>query len=255
MSTDSYFVTAIIPVLNGEAFVRDAIDSILEQDYQPLEILVIDGGSTDKTKEIVLSYGDPVHFVSQYPEHRLGAARNVGVRQAKGNVISFLDADDLWSPDKLQLQLTHLANDSSTDIVLGLTQKMQITGVQNGKMQFKNWANPELALSMGSASFRRTVFDAVGPFDEEQPFACDWDWFMRAREQGIKMRTHQETVQYYRRHGGNMTEEIDEGNHDTLVMLKKSLKRRRQGSQGQATSLPLLQSITPSRSQEKEQDQ
>ena len=134
----------------------------------------------------------------------------------------------------------------SINIILGRTQKMQRTGVQNGKLQFKNWAGPELMLSLGSGLFHRAVFDTVGPFDETLPFTCDWDWFMRAREQGITMRTHPETVQYYRRHGSNMTEQIEAGNHDTLVMLKKSLTRRRQHTTGPVTSLPSLSAVAVS---------
>lgn len=246
MSSNSFFVSAIIPVLNGEAFLRDAVHSIQQQAYHPLEILIVDGGSTDDTAAIVVSLGEAVRFIPQYPEHGLAAARNTGLRLAQGNVIAFLDVDDLWSANKTQLQLAHLSADPPIEIVLGQTQKMQCTGVQDGKLQFKNWAGPELALSMGSGLFRRAVFDAVGPFDETLPFTCDWDWFMRAREQGIVMRAHPETVQYYRRHGGNMTEQIEAGNHDTLAMLKKSLTRRRQHTTGPVTSLPPLPAVSDS---------
>ena len=242
MNPDPFSVTAIIPVLNGEAFLYDAVHSILQQAYQPLELLIVDGGSTDTTASIAASFGDAVRFIPPYPEHGLGSARNrnTGLRLAQGNIIAFLDADDLWSTNKLQLQLAHFSADPTIDIVLGRTQKIQHIGFQDGKAQFKNWKDPELALSPGSALFRKTVFDTVGPFDETLRFANDWDWFMRARECGIIMRTHAETVQYYRRHGANMTEQVEAGNHDTLVMLKKSLTRRRQNTTGPVTSLPPL---------------
>lgn len=246
MSESSFRVSVIVPVLDGAPFLRDAVESIRSQEPAPLEILVVDGGSTDGTDRVASDLaeepGSELRFVPQHPTKGLGGARNVGVAQARGDVIAFLDVDDLWSADKTALQLAHLAANPEVQIVLGETHKMKCTGVaDDGRRTFENWAESQLQLSMGAAMFRRDVFDRVGAFDESRPFACDWDWFMRAREQGVRMLTHKETVQYYRRHELNMTLAEEAGNRDTLKMLKTSLSRRR-AEKGVATSLPSIPS-------------
>lgn len=251
MSLGSFRVSVVVPTLNGAPFLRDAVESIRGQDPAPIEILVVDGGSTDGTdhvaQELIEEGGAcEVRFVPQQPTQGLGGARNTGVRLARGNVVAFLDVDDLWSADKTALQLEHLAAGPEVQIVLGRTHKMRCTGTQDGRRAFENWAEAELALSMGAGLFRREVFDEVGAFDESRPFACDWDWFMRAREGGVRMLTHPETVQYYRRHELNMTLHEEEGNRDTLQMLKTSLLRRRAAAKGAASSLPAIPSVEAS---------
>ncbi len=112
-----------------------------------------------------------------------------------------------------------------------------------GKHIFKNWSEPVLALSVGSALFRRSVFDKVGFFDNTQYYCDDLDWFMRARESGVSLLIHREVVQLYRRHERNMTNEEKLGNYYFIRMLKKSLNRRRQKSSGQAQDLPGLRCV------------
>ena len=88
--------------------------------------------------------------------------------------------------------------------------------------------------------FRKSVFDKIGLFDETQRYCDDWDWFMRARELNIEIVVHDEVVQFYRRHGQNMTNQQSLGNQYFIRMLKKSLDRRRQENCGQVESLPRL---------------
>jgi glycosyltransferase involved in cell wall biosynthesis len=97
-------VSVIIPAYNSEKFIRRAIDSVLAQTHPAEEIIVVDDGSTDSTGEIVQSYGPPVQYVRQ-DNAGPGAARNTGIRAAQGDWIAFLDSDDEWLPEKLQVQL------------------------------------------------------------------------------------------------------------------------------------------------------
>jgi len=97
-------VSVLIAVYNGAAFLAQAIESALEQSRPPDEVLVVDDGSTDSSAEIAARYGSPVVVLRQ-PHGGLPAARNHGIRQAQGDWIAFLDADDVWRPKKLELQL------------------------------------------------------------------------------------------------------------------------------------------------------
>src|SRR4030042_4290993 len=123
MGPPPFFVSAIIPVYNGEAFLAEAVESIRQQGYRPIEIIIVDDGSTDNTKRIAAGLKGDVHYVYQ-PNSGLPAARNRGLNEARGDVIAFLDVDDLWSRDKLEHQLLRLNDAPSAEIVLGYTQIM-----------------------------------------------------------------------------------------------------------------------------------
>jgi glycosyltransferase involved in cell wall biosynthesis len=106
-SMDQALVSVIIPVFNGEKYIRCAIDSVLEQDYQPIEIIVIDDGSSDATLDILRDLGNEISIYQQ-PNKGSAAARNLGIRMAKGSYIAFLDADDYWFPGKIRAQMKAL---------------------------------------------------------------------------------------------------------------------------------------------------
>ena len=111
-------ISVVIPVYNGERYIGEAIKSVLAQKHRPLEIIVIDDGSTDGTAKIIQQFGDPVQYHYQ-PNAGLGATRNAGATIAKGEFLAFLDADDLWVSNKLQLQLQQFEEDSSLEISFG----------------------------------------------------------------------------------------------------------------------------------------
>lgn len=221
-------VSVVIPVYNGEAFLAEAIESVLRQDPRPMEIIVVDDGSTDGTAQIAANFIEHVKYVYQ-PNSGPPAARNRGLKMVQGDVIAFLDADDLWPENKLRDQLVCFAQDPSTEIVLGLTQRL----LKNGK----KYMEPLLGHDFGSALFKRSVFDKVGLLDGSK-FQCDdWDWFLRAREMGVAMATCQAVTRYHRRHENNITNHEARGNHYMLQTLKQSLDRRRKCN-GKAVSLP-----------------
>src|SRR5215471_2204625 len=105
MSAD--LISCIIPAYNAERYLREAIDSVLAQTYRPIEVLVVDDGSTDQTGEIVESYGARVHYLRQ-TNAGPAAARNCGFIEARGDFVAFCDADDVWHTEKLERQWMHL---------------------------------------------------------------------------------------------------------------------------------------------------
>lgn len=227
MKTDQFFVSVIIPVYNGEAFLAEAIESIQRQNYRSLEIIVVDDGSTDGTAEVATSFKDSIRYIHQLNSGP-AAARNKGLRIAQGNVIGFLDADDLWPRNSLELRLVRLVGVPLVEIVLGYTQLLQQRGANDSKPRFEKYHRPWPALSLGSAIIRKSVFDTVGLFDQNQPFCDDVDWFLRAQELGVSMAILQEVTLYYRRHEKNITNQTSLDQKYFVTALKKSLDRRRQ---------------------------
>jgi len=114
-------VSVIIPVYNGETFVDEAIDSVIHQKYEPLEIIIVDDGSTDRTAEVIRGYGEKVQYRYQ-SNTGPAAARNSGLRVASGDVMAFIDADDLWPEGKLALQINRLQQEPTLEVVLGRVQ-------------------------------------------------------------------------------------------------------------------------------------
>jgi glycosyltransferase involved in cell wall biosynthesis len=115
---DEPLVSVIVPLLNAQEFIRETLDSILAQTYKNLEIIVINDGSTDDSESIALSYGTKIHYISQNPSGNPAAPRNVGLRVCRGDLITFLDADDILLPDKIERQVEFLKRNPLVSIVL-----------------------------------------------------------------------------------------------------------------------------------------
>lgn len=232
-------VSAVISCYNGAEYVAEAIASIRRQTVPVSEIVVIDDGSTDDSAAVIESLrGEDLRYYAQ-PNQGLPSARNAGLDRCCGDVITFLDQDGLWSDDKTEVQLALLADNPGLGIVVGYVQKFRKVSGQQKAAKFEPYDAPAPALSMNGAAIRREVFETVGRFDPRQRYCEDWDWYMRARELGIDIRIHERVVHYHRRHEHNMTNNVEVGNQQTLLMLKKSLQRRR-GQHGEARSLPSL---------------
>ncbi|MFH0984190.1 MAG: glycosyltransferase family A protein [Candidatus Omnitrophota bacterium] len=179
-------VTVIIPVFNGAAFVGRAIHSILEQTFQDFEIIVINDGSTDNTEEVVRDIADKRIRYFVQPNQGPNAARNNGIRQARGEQLAFLDADDWWLPVKLQAQLECLKERPEAGLVYCsalwiflagkvILQEALVEGDVIQPLLFKN-------LVTGSASsvmIPKRVFDKVGLFDEGFERMEDWEMWLR----------------------------------------------------------------------------
>lgn len=230
-------VSAIIPVYNGERFLREAVDTILKQNYRPLEIITVDDGSTDGTAELLESFGRQVRYIYQSNKGP-AAARNKGFAAVRGEFIAFLDSDDLWASHKLSTQVPYLANDPNLDVIMGHT--ICFGPFSSTESELKSAHHSLLSDQLGSAVFRKSVFEKVGLFDEELSYSEDHDWFLRAREKRISMLILEEVVLYHRRHDHNMTDSPKAGGYYQLTkVLKKSLDRRRQNDDN-PKSLPKL---------------
>ncbi len=219
--------SVIIPVYNGKKFLEAAILSVLDQDFYPLEIIVVDDGSTDNTVEVIKKFGNKIRYY--YQDHGgVASARNRGVALAKGEFISFIDADDLWFADKLKSQFNLFHENSDLGVVIGLLKKFQYSENDelNSSFESKN-TKGEFALSLGCSLIRASVFEKAGNFDESMKFGEDIDWFLRVIEGGVKISVLNESIYLYRIHDNNMTHDVKNTNLYLLKAYKKSLDRRR----------------------------
>jgi glycosyltransferase involved in cell wall biosynthesis len=233
---EQILVSVIVPVYNGERFIGEAIDSIRRQRHQALDIIVVDDGSTDGTAEVVRAMGPEVRYVRQ-ANSGPPAARNRGLQLVQGSLIAFLDADDLWTENKLAIQLPLLLSNPSIDIVCGRTQIVLQTGAE-GAASLEHYDEPKQALTLQGSLIRRTVFDRVGHLDQSQRFADDVDWFLRAKDLGVSIVSHPEVTWLYRRHDRNITNQVGTHQDYLAILIKKSLDRRRQRDARGAPDVP-----------------
>lgn len=227
MVDSTNLVSVIIPVFNGGSFLAGAIENVLAQDYEPVEIILVDDGSTDNTAAVAAGYKSVINYVYQ-PNAGPSAARNHGIRVAQGTMIAFLDVDDLWSENKLKIQTAYLQGNPSTEIVQGLIQRVRLikSGPSN-ESRFEPTSDAYNYINIGSALFRRSVFDKVGLFDEALRDNEDTDWFMRAWENCISKAVLDEVTLFYRQHSTNMSHHQAPVNYGLTRLIKKHLDRLR----------------------------
>jgi glycosyltransferase involved in cell wall biosynthesis len=229
-------VSVIIPAYNAAHFLPSAIESVRWQEYEPIEILIVDDGSTDNTEEVVGGLGDNIRYFRQ-ENSGPSAARNRAISEARGEFIGFLDADDQWPRQKLSLQLGRFYAEPDLEVVLGRIQFIALPGRELPKIEFEGPDNSLTHVHLGSGLYRRSAIDRVGPFNESLRFCEDVDWFLRAREAGLPMRILQPITLLYRLHSDNMTMDRESSFRGTAVVLKHSLDRRRK-QDGTAKPLP-----------------
>ena len=182
MSDTRPVISVIVPVYNGESFLAEALESIAAQAYAPLQVLVVDDGSTDESAAVAARCAGIT--VLQQPHRGLNSALNHGLHCAVGDFITFLDADDRWLPGKLARQLAALQQNPAADMVFG--QARQFTGQQTADDPTVVYTDPQPAYSKITLMARHTVFQQIGGFDESGLTHDFLDWFARARQAGLQ---------------------------------------------------------------------
>lgn len=226
MTEEQYpLVSVVMPIFNGERFVREAIRNIVEQEYPATEIIVVDDGSTDRTGSIVRELPYDIRYFKQ-EQNGPAAARNRGIRDTTGDLVAFLDVDDLWPEHNLRMLVDEMLQRPDVDIVRGHAQVMDYDP-ENGSVVFTG--NPEEAYPdyIGAGLYRKRVFTKIGLFDPSLRFAEDTDWYNRARERNVPMERLDAVTLWVRRHGRNMTHGKGPLELNMLRAFKKTLDRKR----------------------------
>lgn len=178
-------VSVIIPTYNRGRVIKEAIDSVLAQDYTEFELIVVDDGSTDHTSDVLDSYRNVIKVLSQ-KNKGVSAARNRGIAEASGKFIAFLDSDDLWLPQKLSTQIEFF--NKTPDALICQTEEVWIrNGLRvNPKKRHKKPSGMIFKLSLelclvspSAVMIKRSLFDRVGEFDETLPACEDYDLWLR----------------------------------------------------------------------------
>jgi glycosyltransferase involved in cell wall biosynthesis len=201
-------VSAIMPVSNGAAFLAEAAESVLAQTHAEVELVVIDDGSTDASAAIAAGLGPRVRCGST-PGLGPAAARNAGLAMARGEFVTFIDADDRWPADRVATQLAAFERSPAPDIVFG--HLTWFPGRHGGPQP------------------SRRTFDAVGPLREQWRLGDFMEWLLRARELGMRELMLPDVVLERRIHGENLTMREPERFSDYARILRGELARRRAG--------------------------
>jgi glycosyltransferase involved in cell wall biosynthesis len=222
-------VSVVIPVFNGERFLGEAIESTLAQSRPPAEVVVVDDGSTDGSAAVAERFPE-VTLVRT--EHRgVAAARNTGVERSTGDLIAFLDADDLMKPDRLERQTAVLAQQPGLDFVLGRAQVFAEDGVELPEVITARPApmagDDEPPYYAMTVLIRREAFDRVGPFDTGLRLGQDGDWIMRAIDAGLSYEVIDAPLTVRRFHGANASYDTAGARRASFEILRRRAARHR----------------------------
>ncbi len=227
---DGPLVSVIIPVKNGERFLASALESVFVQDYQPLEIIVVDDHSVDETARITKSYSQ-VCYVRNTGQG-LWDGYNVGIDASRGEFIAFFSHDDLWSPYKLSTQVGYLLRHQQYQYAISRVQFF----LEEGCLMPHNFKQERLE---GDYAFRttdslvvkRSMLDTVGKFNPDYPLGSNIDWFAKA--QHLPMAVIQEVLLYKRIHDANYSlYQVKLNSNPILKILKHAIDRKRKLAQG-----------------------
>ncbi len=216
-------VSVIIPAYNAEHYLQDAIESVLAQTRAVEEILVIDDGSHDRTRDVAKSFHRNITYFFQ--DHQgPGAARNVGVQNAKGDFLTFLDADDIWVKDKCKKQFEIFSKVSNLDIVFGRIQQIRQRKKNHRTMKL----DQSVAGIIPSAMMvKKKSFFRVGLFRAELRVSDFADWFIRSRDAGLWTLVPDHLVAFRRVHGENTSILRRQFFTEYVDAVQASLNRRR----------------------------
>lgn len=223
---NNLLVSVIMPVYNAERFVAEAIESVVNQGIEAIEIICVDDGSTDQSAAIVQSFGSIVRYYRQENQGP-AAARNKAFSFVRGRFVTFLDNDDLFPAHKLARQLALFDEDPSLEIVFGKTQYVFLEGSNPERFHFPDQTQTVWNILLGAGLFRTDVFRRIGLFNEGLKIGEDLDWYNRAKEQGVHMLSTDDVMLLYRHHDTNYTRDQALVKSTLLKAIKYSLDRRR----------------------------
>lgn len=222
-------VSVVIPTYNSAAFLPQSIESVLQQTYDNFEVIVIDDGSTDNTEAVLADYKDKIRYIKKNNGGPSGA-RNLGIAEAKGEFIAFQDSDDLWLPEKLQLQMEYLT--THPEIAVLYTDLIQFNqqGVVSAGLEERYGSLPsgyifeELlvnhAITLSTIIVRRSCIDEIGVFDESLIGAEDYNFYLRLARK-FQFDFLNQALVHKRLHTNNLSDDLDQMCEDEVKNLDK----------------------------------
>lgn len=220
-------ISVVIPCYNAATYVAEAISSVLSQEYENLQIIVVNDGSTDDSEQAIMEFSDRIEYITQ-DNAGISAARNAGLAVARGSLIAFLDSDDLWCENSLGVRLSCMNQNPEVDYVFGKVEAFR-DKPENGDEGAADYQLPQTAGGRlgGSLLIRGPSFFRVGVFDTDLRVGETIDWLLRAQEAGLKGREVDYLVLRRRVHDTNTVTQETELKSQYLHALKASIERRK----------------------------
>jgi glycosyltransferase involved in cell wall biosynthesis len=234
-------ISCIVPVHNGERYLRETLNSIAAQTYRPIEIIVVDDGSTDRTAEILAEMEISLRVFEQ-DDQGPSAARNLGCHCADGELVAFLDQDDLWHPEKLTRQMARFESRPELDICIAHAQMFWVDELREEEARLRHQARGRVVpgYTTGALLARKVVFQKYGDFDSSLWFGDSAEWFVRLAEQGAVMDLLPDVLLYHRMHPSNHTRRRVAASKDEFLRIIKTMldRKRLHGGSNAAYSWP-----------------
>ena len=228
-------VSVVVPVYNRAGMLSDAIESIVAQDYDPIEIVVVDDGSEDGSFDVARSF----HTVKCLRQPNAGAAtaRNAGIAEATGEYVTFLDSDDLMRPSKVSTQMRYLGEHPEISCVLTFQEVLLGADVPSPSwMQSAAQSGSSANVDGSGAGYpdaqaltalvRRSAAEPVGWFDPTMVVSDDVDWLMRLRAAGVGIAVIPERLLLRRVYGDNLSYRADTAQRELLRSVHAVMRRR-----------------------------
>lgn len=220
-------ISCIVPVFNGARYIASALESILRQTYAPAEIIVVDDGSTDATADVLARYSNRVRSLRQQNAGP-AAARNTGLNSARGEFVAFLDADDLWHPEKLSRQMSRFVACPELDLCIAHVQNFWVPELAEEEARLRNhrFSQPVPGYATQALLARRALFDRVGRFATTLRAFDDAEWFLRAIDKKAVLEILPDVLVYRRLHQNNLSRSAI-AQDAMFQVVKANLDRRR----------------------------
>jgi glycosyltransferase involved in cell wall biosynthesis len=228
---DQPLISVIIPVYNCDRYLGEAIESILSQTYRPLEILIIDDGSTDKSAEIAKSFIPSVKYYYQPNSGSCSSPLNYGIKLSQGDFLAFLDSDDLWLKDKLMIQSQCFAENPHLDIVFGHVKQFISPELDSAiRQRFEIPKEIIQGIHRGTMLIKKQSFLSVGYFDSHWQRVEFIDWYIRAKSLNLEMMVIPDILFKRRIHQNNIGIIKKDRQSEYVQVIKQALNKKRENS-------------------------
>lgn len=227
-NSEKPLVSVIIPTYNNASFLVESLNSVLHQTYNQVEVIVVDDGSTDNTEEVLSPYQQSIRYLKK-ANGGPSSSRNAGIALAQGEFIAFQDADDLWLPQKLALQVEHFRQNQKLGVVFTGSQHFNESGLLDSNVRpghplptgmiFDKLLTDHF-IAMSTVMVRRSCIDEIGAFDESLIGAEDYNFYLRLARKFQYGCLNQVLVQK-RLHQSNLSDNLEQMCEDEIKNLDK----------------------------------
>jgi glycosyltransferase involved in cell wall biosynthesis len=230
MNGNTATISVLIPAYDAARYLAETLNSVVAQTVPPLEIIVVDDGSTDRTAEIAAGYS-PLVRVLRRPHSGLPASRNAALEAARGTFVAHLDADDLWPVDSLAVRLAALQSAPGADGVIGRqVDFLSADADPDTARTVRLAADPRPGHVAGTSLFHSSTFTRCGGFDESFGVSADLEWLTRNADRGLRVVSIADLVMHRRVHGRNISlTQREEADRARFRILRERLVRQRNG--------------------------